>query len=442
LPTAANAPQLRPPQSVLEITRDLEKAGFEAWAVGGAVRDALLGHVHLDWDLATSATPDQVRTVFGRKRTIPVGVEFGTVGVLDDAGVLHEITTFRRDVRTDGRHAEVEFGASLEEDLARRDFTVNAIAYSPSRRELFDPFAGQKDLRARIIRAVGDPPARMREDRLRALRAIRFASRFGFEIEASTWEAISASAAYLTRLSAERVKQELEKTMDQVGAPSGAFRLWRESGALKVLVPELAGISEETLRALDFAAVPGLSTRPGRRLTRLAVLFSDVPADGVFDVTARLRFSKHESQWIAMLAQRWQSFDAPMSQQLATKPPDAMSVRRWTASIGRTSLGAFYRLAFARWAARRDLNPGRRDIPQARAVHALYRQSLRAALKEPLDLRDLAIDGEDLRKVGITPGPELGKILSALLERVLDDPASNTRDQLLDEARRLHLRSN
>jgi tRNA nucleotidyltransferase (CCA-adding enzyme) len=441
LPIAENTSQLRPPQSVLDITRDLEKAGFEVWAVGGAVRDALLGHVHLDWDLATSATPDQVRTVFGRKRTIPVGVEFGTVGVLDPAGVLHEVTTFRRDVRTDGRHAEVEFGASLEEDLARRDFTVNAIAYSPSRRELFDPFAGQKDLNARIIRAVGEPTARMREDRLRALRAIRFASRFGFEIEDSTWEAIRASAPHLTRLSAERVKQELEKTMDQVAEPSGAFRRWREGGALSVLVPELAQISEEALRALDFTAVPAPSTKPGRRLTRLGVLFSDVPAERIFDVTARLRFSKHEGQWIAMLAQRWQSLEGPMSAQLASGQPDARSVRRWTASVGRTNLGAFYRLAFARWAARRQLRGGK-DIPEARAVQSLYRRSLRAALKEPLDLRDLAIDGEDLRKVGITPGPELGKILSALLERVLDHPASNTRDQLLDEARRLHSRSN
>src|SRR6185503_10631276 len=147
--------ELRPPASVLDIVRDLEKAGFEAWCVGGAVRDAILGQIHLDWDLATNAKPDQVRTVFGRKRTIPVGVEFGTVGVLDELGILHEITTFRRDVRTDGRHAEVEFGASLDEDLARRDFTINAIAFSPTRQELRDPFGGQEDLRTRTVRAVG-----------------------------------------------------------------------------------------------------------------------------------------------------------------------------------------------------------------------------------------------------------------------------------------------
>src|SRR5215216_4486418 len=138
--------RLHPPPAVLEIAEQLEKAGFEAWCVGGAIRDALLGRQHLDWDLATSATPTQMRDLFGRRRTIPKGVDFGTVGVLDRDGVLHEVTTFRRDVQTDGRHAVVEFGASLDEDLARRDFTINAIAYSPRRRELRDPFDGQGDL--------------------------------------------------------------------------------------------------------------------------------------------------------------------------------------------------------------------------------------------------------------------------------------------------------
>src|SRR3954462_13436908 len=135
--------QLVPPSTVLDITRALERAGFEAWCVGGAVRDALLGHAHLDWDLATDAKPDQVRSVFGRKRTIPVGIDFGTVGELGALGVMHEVTTFRRDVRTDGRHAEVEFGAWLEEDLARRDYTVNAIPFSPTHQRLHDPFDGR-----------------------------------------------------------------------------------------------------------------------------------------------------------------------------------------------------------------------------------------------------------------------------------------------------------
>lgn len=426
--------QLRPPPAVLDITRKLEHAGFEAWCVGGAVRDALLGHAHLDWDLATNATPEQVTKVFGRKRTIPVGIEFGTVGVLDDAGVLHEITTFRRDVRTDGRHAEVEFGASLDEDLARRDFTVNAIAYSASREELHDPFDGQRDLERRVIRAVGEPAERMKEDRLRALRGIRFAARFGFEIDAATWEAIRGSAPHLTRLSAERVRQELEKTMDQVKTPAAALRRWKESGAFDVLVPELAGVSDDLLHAVDCAAQPGPPRRPGRRATRLAVLFSDVPSAWALSATARLRFSKNDSQWISSLVDRWQALDTPITEAVA-RGLESADVRRWISRIGRTYLPAFFRLASARWAARRTSTG--RAAPPARGVRELYRRSLRAALTEPVDLRDLAIDGDDLRQAGIAPGPALGKILTALLDMVLADPRENTRERLLDEARRL-----
>jgi tRNA nucleotidyltransferase (CCA-adding enzyme) len=182
--------RLNPPTAVLEIAAKLEGAGFETWCVGGAIRDALLGHPHLDWDLATSATPPQMIQLFGTRRTVPIGVDFGTVGVIDRNGTMHEVTTFRRDVRTDGRHAVVEFGASLDDDLARRDFTINAIAFSPRLNEIRDPFHGQEDIARKIVRAVGDPDARMREDRLRALRAIRFAARFEFEIDAATRRAI------------------------------------------------------------------------------------------------------------------------------------------------------------------------------------------------------------------------------------------------------------
>ena len=431
--------ELKPPPAVLQITRDLEKAGFQAWCVGGAVRDALLGHVHLDWDLATDATPDQVRTVFGRKRTIPVGIDFGTVGILDEKGVMHEVTTFRRDVRTDGRHAEVEFGASLDEDLARRDFTINAIAFSPTTATLHDPFEGRKDLKARVVRAVGTAADRMREDRLRALRAIRFASRFGFEIESATMQAIKESAPHLTRLSAERVKQELEKTMDQLAKPSQAIRLWLETGAMKVLVPELARTSAETVAALDHAAQPGLSRRPGRRLVRLAVLASDLDGDAAFRLGTKLRFSKHDSQWLAALVDRWKALGADMGAQLAKSQPAGGVLRRWIARVGRTYLPAFFRLAAARWSAARAAGA---PAPTAQAVHSLYRAALRASLKDPLDVRDLAIDGEDLQRAGVQSGPRLGKILVRLLDWVLEDPKRNARDVLIEEALRLNQGSN
>ncbi|MDE3152729.1 MAG: CCA tRNA nucleotidyltransferase, partial [Gemmatimonadota bacterium] len=369
---------LRPPRPVLEIADRLERAGFETWCVGGAVRDALLGHPHLDWDLATAATPDQVRALFGHRRTIPVGIEFGTVGVLDDARTLHEVTTFRRDVRTDGRHAEVEFGVSLDDDLARRDFTINAIAYSPRHERLHDPFNGRDDLRRRLVRAVGEPDARMREDRLRVLRAIRFASRFEFDIDPATWDAMVASAPFLGRLSPERVKQELEKTMEQVARPSVALARWREAGAMATLVPALTGVHDETLKALDCLAMPGLAQRPNRRVHRLAALFSDVPSagGGLTGALTALRCSKLQITWIQALAERWQTVGGPLGDALASgNAVSDAQVRRWVASVGRLYLPGFFRLASARWAARRERGPA----PSARAVRSLYRRALRAA---------------------------------------------------------------
>ena len=169
----ALSPQRRldPPSAVRKIAARLTEAGFETWCVGGAVRDALLGQAHADWDLATAATPPEVRSLF--RRTVPHGIEFGTVGVLDSSGVMHEVTTFRRDVQHDGRHAVVEYGVSLDDDLARRDFTINAIAFSPSSGELRDPFGGQDDLHRGVIRAVGDPQVhRVGAERGDALHAV------------------------------------------------------------------------------------------------------------------------------------------------------------------------------------------------------------------------------------------------------------------------------
>ena len=429
-------PKLTPPPTVLEIAARLEQAGFEAWCVGGAVRDALLGHPHLDWDLATSATPPQVRDLFGSRRTIPVGIDFGTVGVLDRHGTLHEVTTFRRDVKTDGRHAEVEFGVSLDDDLARRDFTINAIAYSPSKDELRDPFGGRADLDRRLVRAVGDADARMREDRLRALRAIRFAARFDFGIEPTTFAAIRNSAPFLDRLSAERVKQELEKTMDQARRPSQALSLWLETGALGTLVPSLASIDQHTIAALDCLAMPGLTGRPQRRLNRLALLFLELPDDERAAALAALKFSRQESAWSMRLGDAWHATGAEIEAVArGTRSADDRQIRVWVSRIGRLNVGAFMRVASALWYVRAGTAGG--DALASR-VRRLYRRMLRSAFRDPLTIADLALDGEDLQRQGIPRGPLLGRILSALLERVLEDPSRNTTEWLLDEARRLY----
>jgi tRNA nucleotidyltransferase (CCA-adding enzyme) len=425
---------LQPPRTVLDIAEKLESAGFEAWCVGGAIRDVLLGHPHLDWDLATSAKPAQVRELFGAKRTIPVGIEFGTVGVLDRNGVMHEVTTFRRDVDTDGRHAVVEFGVSLEDDLARRDFTINAIAYSPRRKELRDPFGGQEDLERKLIRAVGNPDARMHEDRLRALRAIRFAARFDFAIEPATLRAIHSSAHHLGRLSPERVKQELDKTMEQVRCPSFALRTWKSSGAFRVLVPALSELTEAALTAPDYAGRPGSLARPARRAIRFAALFASVPSKQTELALLKLKSSKHETQAVTGLVASWQRLGESIGATLVTEGVTDQQVRRWVADIGRLQVGSFMRLANALWSVDRAND---RNAPTPNATRSLYRRMLRSAFNDAIDLGSLAIDGDDLRRIGISPGPDLGKILHRLLSDVLDDPAKNTTDWLLQEARRI-----
>ena len=239
--------RLEMPDAVLEIARTLEAAGHEAWCVGGALRDTLLRNPHADYDFATSARPEEVQRLF--RRTAAVGVKHGTVGVIDPQRVLHEVTTFRRDVATDGRHAVVEYGVSLDDDLARRDFTINAIAYHPLRHEWRDPFDGAGDLDRRLVRAVGDPTARFAEDYLRILRALRFAARFGFAIEAGTWAAARAAAPGLSRLSAERVREEWFKSLGTARDLGELVRLWHEVGAARVWLPELVPDASTRLAA-------------------------------------------------------------------------------------------------------------------------------------------------------------------------------------------------
>ncbi len=454
-PISEDQNRLEPPAEVVRIARTLTDAGFETWCVGGAIRDALLGLHHLDWDLATAAPPLQVRKLF--RRTIPVGVEFGTVGVLGKSGRMYEVTTFRKDVRTDGRHAEVEFGVSLDDDLARRDFTINAIAYNPVTHEWRDPFGGRNDLSREVVRAVGVAADRMREDRLRALRAIRFGARFSFAIEAATWSAICESAPHLTRLSPERVKQEMEKTMEQVRTPSAAFRLWHESGALSSLVPSLAAVSDSVLEAVDRVPVPRGNRSAWRRTLRITVLFSDLSGSDAARALKALRFSNRDIEYVSTLINHWQKVGVAMYRALvpgADAISDSGSVsgaqrvdgrarntgvgtgagavvvsdtqlRRWVAAVGRLRVADVMRVAWARWQA------GTVPPPADSAVRALYRRLRYIAWHAPVELADLAVDGEDLKNAGVPRGPRLGAVLRALMDAVIENPALNTRDTLL-----------
>jgi len=383
------------PEEVLRIARVLEDAGHEAWCVGGALRDTLLGDPHSDFDLATSARPEEVQRLF--RRTAAIGVEHGTVGVIDRERVMHEVTTFRRDVETDGRHAVVEYGASLNDDLARRDFTINAIAFHPLRGEWRDPHGGKRDIEARVVRAVGDPEARFREDYLRILRAIRFAARFGFTIEPATWEAARAAARGLGRLSAERVREEWFKGLRTARELGTLVRLWHESGAAAVWLPELRRPDEGGLPSAE------LSPPPRDPVLLMALLSSD-PAG----VLRRLRASNAE---IA----RAEAMAAGPAEPAAQ---DDVAVRRWLAAVGGTAddLAALNRL-------RRGHEPA-----WLRAVTAIRQRG------DPLTRGQLAVTGRDLEALGLS-GKNIGETLAALLDRVLEEPAANTRERLLALAR-------
>ena len=282
------------------------------------------------------------------------------------------------------------------------------------------------------MRAVGDPEQRMREDRLRALRAIRFAARYHFAIDAATLDAIRESAHHLTRLSAERVQQELVKTMQQVDAPSGALRMWRDTGALGVLVPALGAIDDVALTTLDHLARDGAGGRalPQRTSNRIAAMFLDTAPTQVRAAMNDLRFSKHETNWATYIVERWVRVAPQIAEAMAAGSVTDGDARRWLAKIGRLHAGGFLRVADARWQAMRVAGL---SAPSSAAVRSLHRRMARGLFSAAVEIGDLAIGGNDLRRAGIPAGPIYAKILHVLLERVIETPARNTPEALLAE---------
>lgn len=372
--------QLPIPTEVLKIAQKLEDAGFETWCVGGAIRDNLLGVENHDFDLTTAAPPQEVQKLF--KRTVPVGIEHGTVVVLDADNKPHEVTTFRKDIETDGRHAVVAFGVSLMDDLARRDFTINAMAYQPIRHEWRDPFQGAQDLEKKLIRSVGDPNWRFQEDYLRILRALRFSARFEFRIHGRTLEAAKANAQGLAQLSAERVRDEWFKGIQTARKVSRLVALWKDIGAKRIWLPELG----------DAAGVDKLPRDP-------VVLTAYIAKDPASLLT-RLKCANRDIERGRAIG-KWRD-NYP-------DPRDAVRVRRWMADVGEyvddLLIGASDEV--------------RKAVAKARADNP------------PLALKDLAIKGDDLIAAGVRPGPDVGEALARLLDEVLEDPTRNTKDYLL-----------
>ena len=377
--------RLEIPREVLNIAKKLEDAGYETWCVGGAIRDALLGKPHNDFDLTTAAPPPAVQKLF--KRTVPVGIEHGTVAVLDTQNAPHEVTTFRKDIKTDGRHATVEFGVSLIDDLARRDFTINAIAYHPLKHEWRDPFDGAADLEKKLIRSVGDPNWRFQEDYLRILRALRFSARFEFRIHARTLEAAKANAQGLGQLSAERVRDEWFKGIQTAVRVSKLLELWMDGGAARIWLPEISRDWGKAKRQLD-------------KLPRDPVLITAFLAGDPASLLIRLKCANREIERGRAIGKFRDSYPDTKS---------AAVVRYWLSQVGEYV---------------DDLLTLAPEVV-VRAVTAIR------ATNPPLALKDLAVKGDDLVAAGVRPGPDVGEVLKRLMGEVLDDPSKNTKEYLL-----------
>ena len=402
------------PRAVKGIVSRLEEAGFETWAVGGAVRDAMRGSpgAREDWDLATRATPAEVRRLF--PRTVPLGIEYGTVGVFGADGALYEVTTFRHDVLTYGRRAVVAFAETLDEDLARRDFTVNAIAWHPIRREVRDPHGGRKDLEDGILRAVGSTSERFREDYLRVLRGLRFAGTLGLEIHDDTWNGLVEAVPGLADLSMERVREELMKVLGSA-APSRALRLYERSGSLAQILPELS--EALTQGALDTVDALGRH-RPVLRVAALLLFgLRRVSRATVSRLLVRLRFSNAE---VGRIEAAMRGGLGPSSHLLS----DPRARRQWVAAVRPEGVRDVFRI----WLAAIRAGVDGVDASAALRVIAEVRRDLGAGV--PVSLGGLAIAGRDLVALGWSPGPGIGLALRALLEAVWEDPSLNNRAAL------------
>lgn len=443
----------RVPEDVLGICRRLREKGKRGWIVGGCVRDLMRGGEAKDWDVATDARPDDVITMF--KKVIPTGLQHGTVTVVK-RGVHYEVTTLRGEgAYSDGRRPDsVEFVDDITADLARRDFTINAMAIDPVDGHLIDPFEGRKDLENKVIRAVGDPNERFAEDGLRVLRAARFSATLDFSIDPGTERAMGTSRSHDTfkRVSAERVRDEWLKSM-RAQRPSVAFEAMRRTDILAITCPELmesVGCAQNKWHAFDVwgHAMACLDACKPEPILRVAALlhdvakprtraFSDKTNDYTFyehervgaemadPILMRLKFSNDERNKITALVRH----------HLICYSDDwnDAAVRRWLRRITPELAPELYELGFAD--ARGKGKDASADIAAIEQLRARVEAMLAAGAA--FSAKDLAVKGNDLMSgLGLAPSRIVGEILAHLVERVIDDPSLNERDRLLDEARR------
>ena len=399
---------IRMDEGAAELLDTLHRAGYAAYVVGGCVRDSLLGLTPHDWDLCTSALPQQVMELFGAQRCIPTGLQHGTVTV-KQSGALYEITTFRTEgTYTDGRHPdEVHFVPDVREDLARRDLTINAMAYN-EKEGLVDPFGGQADLQSGIVRAVGVPRQRFTEDALRILRLYRFAARFGFAIDPPTAQAAQELCAHLDCVSVERIEEELAKLLS---APAPAAYL--DEKILSVVLPELSPEALAAAKPVVDACPAGAENLP----IRLAALLLSLGEDGTRRTLKRLRCSNACIEETAVLVR-----------EVVSGVPVSLNI------YARRLLGKYNLCTVQRLAAL-----GTALQPERAADFAALSE-----LAEQLDadgvccrVSQLAVNGRDLMAAGVPAGPGIRKVLEALLDGVIREEYPNERQALLAAVQQL-----
>lgn len=430
------------PDKVNQIIHTLQQHGYEAYAVGGCVRDSILGRIPDDWDITTSATPEETKSLF--PRTFDTGIEHGTITVLIEREAF-EVTTYRVDGKyEDSRHpSEVTFTRSLSEDLLRRDFTINAMAYN-DKEGLVDIFGGLSDLECKIIRCVGNARERFGEDALRILRAVRFAAQLGFEIEKETQEGIRELAPTLANISAERIQVELVKML--VSPNPGLLKMAYELGITKVILPEFDrmmettqetphhkySVGEHTLKAVE-------AIRP-EKVLRLTMLLHDTgkPEMKTVDETGRAHFKKHELRSAEMAKEilKRLKFDNDTLYKVVKlveyhdyrMPAEPKNVRRAMNKIGEELFPYYLEVREADTLAQSEYKQ-KEKLQNIREIRVCYEEILKK--KECVSLKSLAVTGSDLIADGMQPGREIGEVLNKLLEMVIEHPEYNTKETLL-----------
>lgn len=444
--------KIKVPHEVKKIASILKDGGFRSYLVGGAVRDQLLGLDAVDYDLCTDALPEDVVALF--HKVIPTGIKHGTVTVLMK-GNGYEVTTFRIDGKySDGRRPDaISFTEDLTEDLKRRDFTINSIAYDVLENRIYDPNGGREDLKKGVIRAIGIPEERFREDGLRSIRACRFASQLEFRIEDHTLAGIRHCLFNIPDLSRERVYEELVKIM-KTPRPSLAFHLFEKTGILSLILPELSecfGVTQKGMHDYDVFEhlLYSCDGAPAGDIDlRFAALFHDLgkPAVRAVGEDGIATFYNHEKVSVKIADGIMERYRFPnvrrkkilhlIDNHMFHYSPEwtDAAVRRFIRKVDVEHLEDIYNLRIA------DINGmSRESAPED--YYGLRELKLRVAdiLEEEnaFSIRDLAVNGRDLmNELEIKGGPQIGQILEFLLEAVLDDPKQNNRDRLLEMARR------